>query len=730
LKNVVASGLKVPMDEAAMPAELSALWIAKGRLIERNPNAQFLAIDGTDPVAHADDYARALLTAHGAFARAEDLQASVTAAAGCARTLLKLPRAAFDWKKHEAKLTELVERHRQDAAEDPSLLFADAAVLRRRAMLASGRLEGLRLAEQSLDRLSKVDGLTLANDPYVIRGLALCASSDTYLRAAFWTPIATSDEAKLPASGRTKYALLSSAIKAARSAETDPNLLLPEEAQIAKGNALEDLSFYCKEIDHYQEANDAFQAAVKKSGQWRPKAYALMCQGRCQYRWAMDSMRINVNPDERVKHLWEAYERLSDAQQHARQSDPNVEPEAMFWLATVRWESALQGPGNLDMPVDQGRGFRSSSLFALRRWLDDPSRKDAAIQEISERLRFIEQARQEIIRAADLARIRSAADWAKYLPTAVYLGKVLAENLPGPNSTVTPPVSPATLAEQVRTQVDRLLAFAVDEPGSLTPAERISLIAHLARVEQGRPGWTGQMQAQLYQDYEQAIAEQTDEARLQVVLIRLSRAGVINARDCADAEQIASRIASPSLRSSAAGYCQRFKGDELLRSLRERLLAFIGNPDTNKSLTLSDDGTLKAIQQYYADALQQLSKTSDPKTITNLSQLIDASADEIENGKWQQRLTNLEADALRQTIEETREIRKNLCDVLVARIYLHMDKDWPWKDLSKPMPDEEKQTINLAVACLKPARFCEVRFHVNLLEKDATKFLEACEQRK
>src|SRR5262249_24550715 len=157
---------------------------------------------------------------------------------------------------------------------------------------------------------------------------------------------------------------------------------------------------------------------------------------------------------------------------------------------------------------------------------------------------------------------------------------------------------------------------------------------------------------------------------------------------------------------------------------------YIGNPDTNRSLALSDDGNLKTIQQSYAIALQQLAKSSDPRTLANLDRLVAAPLDEIESGKWHQGLTNLEADALRQTLEETTEIRKRLCDVLVARINLHMDKDWPWKDLAKSMPDDEKQTIQLAITSLKPIRFWEARFQVNVLDKDAIAFLQACERRK
>jgi serine/threonine protein kinase/tetratricopeptide (TPR) repeat protein len=728
LENIVLPGLQVPLTDGQTPArDLAALWGAKGRLLERNPDSVFLAIRGVKPVDHPDDYARAMLTAHDAYAKAIKLQGDVSYTAGSARTVLKLPREVFDWQKYEGELADLVQLGGQAALTDPSLLFADACVLRRRAFKAPQRAEKAKLAEQALDRFKKLDAATRDSDPYSIRGVALCAASDTFLKAAFWTPVQSSDEAKGDGSQRTKYFFLRQALDCASAAQTDPDLLLPEEARTAKGNALEDLAYCYKETSDYQRAATAFQEAIEQIGRRRSKAYALMSLGRCQYRWAMDAARIDGNQEERVKRLREAFQSLRDALASARATDPSVAPEASFWLSTVVLESALDGPGNLELPEAQApKGFRSSSLSRLKSGLDDPNRKPEAVKELAERFRLMERARRDTIAAAQEARTHSAIEWSQFMPTAAVLGKRLVDELGAVKNDVPIDLAPPAILEEVRKQVQELLALAEQHVAVLSPRERRSLVDLLARVQ---PDASPQKAAPLYQTYEKLFADDNDDSRAQLVLLRLMRSSAMNAVDCPEAEQAAGRITNPQLANWARGYCGKFKADVALRPYRDRLKAYLRDPETSKALTLTDDPKLRTIQDAFATALRSLGMSTDPRTMENLNRLLAAPLDEIESGKWQADLTNLEADSLRLNIEETEKlIRIQLYELLDARIYLHK-ADWSLKDLKKPLPEEGRAAVGQMVDCLKPLRFVEVRFSDTKMDDYLRDYLRACEAR-
>ena len=106
---------------------------------------------------------RSMLTAHTAYAQALKLQDNTVNAAGSARTLLKLPREAFDWQKYEGELARLVQAHAEAAPTEPSLLLADACVLRRRALMAPQRGEKLKLVEQAIDRFARLDAANRRN---------------------------------------------------------------------------------------------------------------------------------------------------------------------------------------------------------------------------------------------------------------------------------------------------------------------------------------------------------------------------------------------------------------------------------------------------------------------------------------------------------------------------------------------------------------------------------------
>jgi hypothetical protein len=125
---------------------------------------------------------------------------------------------------------------------------------------------------------------------------------------------------------------------------------------------------------------------------------------------------------------------------------------------------------------------------------------------------------------------------------------------------------------------------------------------------------------------------------------------------------------------------------------------------------------LQAIQKAYVQALDNLSRSSDAKTVENLNRLCSTPLAEIESGKWQGNLSNLEADLLRRNIEETRKIRIALYEVLFARIVLH--RDWLQTSARKPLAGDALAAVRQVQECLKPRRFLEVRFSVEELSED------------
>jgi hypothetical protein len=232
----------------------------------------------------------------------------------------------------------------------------------------------------------------------------------------------------------------------------------------------------------------------------------------------------------------------------------------------------------------------------------------------------------------------------------------------------------------------------------------------------------------MLQDYERLFAQDSDEARAQLVLFRLARASFLNATTASDAEEAARRITNPVLASWARGYCEKFKADVMLKDYREKLRAYRRDPTTSKALTLADDPKLKEIQLAFAAAVASFSQAGDLKTAENLRKLVEAPLADVESGKWHAPLTNLEAESLRLNIEETeRSVRGPLFELLEARLYLHA-QTWKLKD-NKPLDAEFRQALEQTRNCLKPMRFVEVRFADPKLDDFLRNFLRACEAR-
>src|SRR5262249_32588121 len=312
--------------------------------------------------------------------------------------------------------------------------------------------------------------------------------------------------------------------------------------------------------DNYQRAVTAFQEGIEQIGRRRSKAYALMSQGRCQYRWAMDALRIDGNPQERVKRLREAFASLSDALAHARDRDPTVVPQASFWHAAVAWERALEGPGDLAAAADEKRAaFRNAPLGELARGLADPTRKDEVAKEITTRLSQMEAARKEIVTAVEEARAHSVAEWSQYLPTAALLGKTLHDYVLAFSSSAPVAMAPTAVLDEVRQELEQLLALAKREPNAISPRERRNLVNLMIRVQQALPGSTPQKVEQLLPEYEKLLAGDSDRERAELVYLRLSASWYMNATDFSGEEKLASQISNPRLANWARGNCEKFK---------------------------------------------------------------------------------------------------------------------------------------------------------------------------
>jgi hypothetical protein len=272
-----------------------------------------------------------------------------------------------------------------------------------------------------------------------------------------------------------------------------------------------------------------------------------------------------------------------------------------------------------------------------------------------------------------------------------------------------------------------LLAFGEKQPAALAPATWRSIIEHLVGVE-----WLSEQSppkaAATLQRYEKLFAADSGDARLQLVLLRLARVKTLKSPDCADAEQAAALIASPTIANRARGLCEWFKADMLLAPYRDRLNEYLANSAKSSKLTVADDAKLLAIQDAYAKAMNSISKASDPKTAENLAAVVAAPLKDVESGRFGRDLTALETESLRLTIDETTKIRGQLYDLISARIFLHA-KEWSLNNPAAPLPPNGRAAISAMVECLKPIRFLEVRLADSRLGDDHRDILRACDKR-
>lgn len=730
LVNVVLPALAIPAPEAPsgeLAADLALVLSAQGRILERN-GPGLMRMDGIDPVPHEDPRTSCLWTAHAAYRRAWQLDPLPVYAAGVGRTLLKLPRGEWDEAEHLPLLEQVVQRYDLDAIGEPGLLLVGGWLARKRAYAEADREVRSRLVQEALRLFEKLDGATRGSDVYAIRSVALCNASDTCLRAAFWTPIERADEAAKPPQG-SKYALLQQALAWGRAAQTDPERDLPEEAFIAEGNALEHLAYYYKLLEHYEPACRAFQQAVEAAGRER-SAYALMSLGRCRYRWAVDAALLEGDIQRHHQELPQASEALAAALTRFRPAQWSFQGETLAWRGYLRREAAEQGPGEAAAGSGERADFLNDPLGRLVLQRRDPSRQAAAEEELRRRLKLLKQAWQDLRDAAQTVQPHDEGQWAVYLSDALEVGTGLAGRLRDLASLGEGNLTAEAVLKQLQTDAQALLEYAKSDRTSLAAGRARTALRVLAAAASALASGSGSKAAGLavLRQWTPLFASRTGDAwRAEYASVLLMLADYDDSPSAIPAAIAAARQAIDSVQDAAArhlvlGHCLRLEADYRRRTLADKLRSL---NSAMPQLSTADDPALAALEELYAQALDELASAADPRTRDNLQRLVAAPLEQIESGALESTLSLLERSRLRMLIQSTfspvAPLRQNWYQILDARMWLHRS-DWKLRTENAPLPPEAQMTARHVLACLKPILLIDKRADLDrpllrLLEK-------------
>jgi tetratricopeptide (TPR) repeat protein len=575
---------------------------------------------------------------------------------------------------------------------DPSLQLMAAWLAKQQALESRDPEQRSMFFTQSLEHYERLDEATQIADPYGIRSPGLCGASDTYLRAAFWTSIARSDEAVAPPPA-SKYALLQKALEKGRAARSEPDRVSPEGALLAEAHALEDLAYYYKETERYAEAAEAFEKAVAAIGPGRSKAYTLMSEGRCRFRWAMDAAAIDGDPALRAEQLAKAHAALRFAVEQARDDQWNVAAEARVWLGYVLRESALHGPGSLEPGGPSRSQLGSSSIERLKGKLSDKVQAPEAREELARRMAQLQLAWKHAAAGAELARPHSLEAWSKYLFDSAEFGGTLVRVLEylGPNA-----ASSASLSD-VRREVCRecqALLDAAQHDSAALPPRRVRASFSLkfntlpaADRETFLTTWTPLF----------ARTGDAWQAELSAMYMLSALQGTSPIAWSA-AMQTADGIADAALRSQTRASILAAWAGAQFAHLKKQVAAREGVVGRFKS---EDDRALKQIEDRYAEALAEGAAALDPATAENLRRLLAEPLATIESGKWGAGLGNFERYRLREAIGATLATRSAFFDVLDTRLALHARQQGAASGQTG-LAGEARLVSERILACLKP----------------------------
>lgn len=673
-QHVVLPALELPVAESALneadKGHLASIYAAKARLLERD---QYLSLIGM-VAAGEDEYGRTIQDASRAYSKANELRPAAHVAAGYGRTLLKLPREMFNAhaKENLQVLTSLVQQYDPDRkAQDPTLRLMDGWVSWRTGLNEPTRAAQREKVAEALRHYRFAAAETASRDPYLLHSLLMTYTSNAHVRAAFCTDVAAGDlqpvaadiDSKDPAD-MTKTEHLLEAVAYARRAAEDQSRRLPEEAFITEGNGLEDLAYYCKQLDHYQQAIDAFQAAAEKTG-LRSKVYPYLCAGRARYRWAIEPADSGADQETRQERLRQAHANLQEAIDAARADDTQDKAEAHRWLALVYYVACHSGPTNV-AGGDAGP-LNKQSLGQLRAAAKAGATKAAAEQEIAKRIELLEQAWRQVGLAAAMPGVQSG-DQVIYLVEQLSHGANLAELLGEFRTSANAPLRDEVL-NQVRTSGRDFLQRASQEPKLIRKADALAAVLALERINRKIPVQPGGGDAGLLKLKEYDSLFQGDDGRAELVTLLRHQAtygdsDLLLERAAAAAADIPDELA----RSEALGQCTLTKAE---RSF-DKVLALIDQlqktPAASRATIARDlDTQSKQAAELYVEAERLLAMASGPDVVANLELLRTQPLSRLPNLK-EQLQSELASARLRIFVTSTANLRRYAIAVLEKRM--------------------------------------------------------------
>ena len=603
-QNVITPALALPLNESALSeadkGHLAALWAAKARLLERDPT--LTRAGQPQPGDPEDDYGRTMLAASRAYQKAHELRSDLierrrlwTHRCSSCRELC----FSAHGKEYYQTLSDLASRHDSERkSENPSLQLIHAWLSFRQALTESTTPRQREQVATALRHYRFVVQATSDRDPYLLHSLALFSASNAHVRAAFCTTIGKGDLTSIdvvapekdPAEmSKTEHLL--QAVEYAQSAQFDATRRLPEEAFTSEGNGLEDLAYYCKRLDRYPAAIEAFDKAAENTG-LRSNVYPLLCRGRAQYRWAREPADTEATKAEQHDRMRAAFASLT-----AAINVPGVEAteksEAHWWLSQLLADAAAMGPGDI---LGEAKGpLAAEALNQLVQLAKSASRKAAAEKEMQQRLRLLDEARKHSRTAAELAEDVSPQSRVFYLLEYLSVGADLSAWL-ATYGRLLPDVRRESVVEEFRTAASELLKIAEEQPALVNKQRALTVVLLQERVNARIPVVNGTGDAGLLalKQHEALFAGNEDRDKLVTLLLRQAARGDRDAL-LERATSLANQIEDETLRAKALGDCLR----EKTNSRFDKFLA-----DFEKYLAVPAASRAKASSQPRTEAVE------------------------------------------------------------------------------------------------------------------------------
>jgi serine/threonine protein kinase len=552
-----------------------------------------------------------------------------------------------------ATLAELVDRYDpQGLSDDPSLLMVGGWVFYRRSLAQNEQRLQMGFLADSLRRAEKLERITATDDRFRIRSLSLSAASDRYVKAAFWTPIRSNDEAQPELSDSdiavkdplimTKYELLRRAVALGQLAQVDKERRLPEEAFVTEGNALEDLGWYYKLIENYAGAARAFETAANLTGPLRSNAYALTCKGRCEYRWSRDAGEIDADVNFQRAKFRDAQQSLRMAIDRATDDERHIKAEAKFWLGhTIQASASLE-------------------------------------RETETRLAMMQEAWQEIVGAAEIAKAQAVPESTLYLLEVVRLAQALA--YPRGDAATNPDASRRAALAEIVQYTREILQLAKEKPNHVSPGQAGEALMSLARAQNSLSGREAALASLTEWEPLFVRGETTDVWRAQLVSNLLLKASYGDHAAQNQANSLALTIDDPLLNNQSLARCRQAEADKLYR---ERVAPFLKDPAKISAVDCEH------ILRLYIDFEKRVAHGLDPQTLENLLKLKKLKVSDIQSGKFEREINKFAAFRLRSAIGLTLTVQHNAWSMLTARLNLFLKELAPQYQTRPFSPEAE-----------------------------------------